>query len=74
MTLYSNSSDYSLSEIIIFDPIHMELSGEYECTASGQKNNLTATKHVTIDVKGIISIKIVIFVNAALLLLLLLAV
>ncbi|XP_035226687.1 vascular endothelial growth factor receptor 3-like [Stegodyphus dumicola] len=51
--IYRNVSAYSLTETIIFDAMKMNYSGEYECTASNLENNVTETKHITIDVREI---------------------
>lgn len=52
----SNSTAYSLMETVIFDPIHLNMSGEYECIASNSKNNLTESKYIIIAVKSKYSI------------------
>ncbi|XP_071035506.1 vascular endothelial growth factor receptor 3 [Parasteatoda tepidariorum] len=54
VNMSNSTTPYSHSSTIHFQPIHRNMSGEYECIAKGaNNNNSTDSKHILIDVKEI---------------------
>ncbi|XP_054724106.1 vascular endothelial growth factor receptor 1-like [Uloborus diversus] len=53
VTILDNSSVYSHSSSIIFEPISLNMSGEFECIGSSNVTNTTQSKQITIDVREI---------------------